>query len=568
MPLFEGDAESTRQRSWLLYRIGRLLRLANPERGITYLEDAEHVANAVEDQVLVASAMAGRGLLRCRAGDIRRGLAEMEAGIAALDAASAAPVDLDNRIATWVVDALPLNEGVPRGFGREDILASFNARRGTLAVFLAGAGHYHEVLKIGEPHIGDPAAGGHADAFCGLGEAYAALGRPDAARLAFAQAWDAYRTIGHHLGIASTLWSEVDDVLLVFETEQVGERWRLIATGDEEDNRQREAGLPRVPSARQLRTLYVEGRWTEARQIAEHASIRDHKRGRQLTDDVYGRLARTQGDDELAWNIVREGFPQGPDTEPGDTYFGDYGAPLLRLAINLSIDQVDLLAARQWFEAHDRWLAWSGAVVGQADGKLLHARYHCAAGDLHLARQHANEALAVASDPRQPLSLLAAHRFLGQLDTMSGHLAAAEDHLQQALILADACAAPYERALTLLIQAELRGKDNHASDAIALLDEVEAICQPLDAKPTLARVEALRAALTSKRVPVRYPAGLTQREVEVLQLVASGLTDAEVAERLYLSQRRITSYLTSIYTKLGVSSRTAAARFAIENHLA
>jgi predicted ATPase/DNA-binding CsgD family transcriptional regulator len=64
-----------------------------------------------------------------------------------------------------------------------------------------------------------------------------------------------------------------------------------------------------------------------------------------------------------------------------------------------------------------------------------------------------------------------------------------------------------------------------------------------------------------------YPAGLTAREVEVLRLVAAGLTDAQVAERLVMSVRTVTTHLTSIYNKLGVSSRAAATRFAVERHL-
>ncbi len=61
-----------------------------------------------------------------------------------------------------------------------------------------------------------------------------------------------------------------------------------------------------------------------------------------------------------------------------------------------------------------------------------------------------------------------------------------------------------------------------------------------------------------------YPAGLTAREVEVLRLVARGLTDAAVAKQLFLSPRTISTYLRSIYGKLAVSSRTAAARLAAE----
>jgi DNA-binding CsgD family transcriptional regulator len=64
-----------------------------------------------------------------------------------------------------------------------------------------------------------------------------------------------------------------------------------------------------------------------------------------------------------------------------------------------------------------------------------------------------------------------------------------------------------------------------------------------------------------------YPAGLTAREVEVLCLVAQGMTDAQVAEKLVISRRTVNWYLTSIYSKLGVSSRSAATRFVMEHKL-
>ncbi len=53
----------------------------------------------------------------------------------------------------------------------------------------------------------------------------------------------------------------------------------------------------------------------------------------------------------------------------------------------------------------------------------------------------------------------------------------------------------------------------------------------------------------------------------MLRLVAEGLTNAEVAERLYLSPRTVNAYLTTIYTKLGVASRGAAIRFALQHRL-
>ncbi len=68
--------------------------------------------------------------------------------------------------------------------------------------------------------------------------------------------------------------------------------------------------------------------------------------------------------------------------------------------------------------------------------------------------------------------------------------------------------------------------------------------------------------------PPTYPAGLTARQVEVLRLVAGGLTDVQVAEKLVLSPRTVHAHISSIYSKLGVTSRSAATRYAIEHHLA
>lgn len=61
--------------------------------------------------------------------------------------------------------------------------------------------------------------------------------------------------------------------------------------------------------------------------------------------------------------------------------------------------------------------------------------------------------------------------------------------------------------------------------------------------------------------------GLTAREVEVLLWVARGLTDAQVAEQLVISPRTVTSHLSSIYNKLGVTSRAAATRFAVDHQI-
>jgi DNA-binding CsgD family transcriptional regulator len=79
---------------------------------------------------------------------------------------------------------------------------------------------------------------------------------------------------------------------------------------------------------------------------------------------------------------------------------------------------------------------------------------------------------------------------------------------------------------------------------------------------------AARPSVPPAKSTTTYPDGLTAREVEVLRLIALGLTDAQVAERLVISRRTVHTHLNSIYSKLTVNSRSAATRYAIEHHLA
>jgi predicted ATPase/DNA-binding CsgD family transcriptional regulator len=64
-----------------------------------------------------------------------------------------------------------------------------------------------------------------------------------------------------------------------------------------------------------------------------------------------------------------------------------------------------------------------------------------------------------------------------------------------------------------------------------------------------------------------YPSNLTEREMEVLRLVAKGLTNSQIAHELVLSPRTVSTHLTSIFSKLEVTSRSAATRFAFEHNL-
>jgi DNA-binding CsgD family transcriptional regulator len=76
-----------------------------------------------------------------------------------------------------------------------------------------------------------------------------------------------------------------------------------------------------------------------------------------------------------------------------------------------------------------------------------------------------------------------------------------------------------------------------------------------------------QVAVPEPAAPEAYPAGLSIREAEVLRLVATGLSNAEVAEKLFISSRTVDWHLGSIYRKLGIHSRAEATRFASEHAL-
>ena len=82
-------------------------------------------------------------------------------------------------------------------------------------------------------------------------------------------------------------------------------------------------------------------------------------------------------------------------------------------------------------------------------------------------------------------------------------------------------------------------------------------------RPLVERVATLqeRAASQPAKAPA-YPDGLTQREVEVLQLIAAGKTDREIAEELFISARTVGYHVGNILNKTTSTNRTEAATYA------
>lgn len=119
--------------------------------------------------------------------------------------------------------------------------------------------------------------------------------------------------------------------------------------------------------------------------------------------------------------------------------------------------------------------------------------------------------------------------------------------------------APYQLARTRLLLARcLRGVGDEES-AMRELTEASRAFTELGALPD--------ADLAAQLAGRSAPAGLTGREVEVLRLVATGKSNPEIAAVLTLSEKTVARHLSNIFTKLSVTSRTAAAAYAFENRL-
>ncbi len=574
--LLEGDAARATKRGWLLYRLGRLLRLSDPAQGVAYLEESERVARAVGDPLLAAHALPDRGLLLCILTEMERGIAALAAGIAALEALPADHARPDPAIAEWIADALPASTAPTPTGDTPPATAPMAARRGTLASWLGHTGRFADAQAMGDAYLAQAAGPDRADAaaLSGIGDAEfavalaeVAMGRPAAARAAYQRARGALRAIDHHFLVGLTLGIELMEVVLPYYTTDITARRVLVTEATAAIARAgRALGSPADGYLVELDVLLLEGEWAEAERLTHAALGTLHPLLLQQAVQGLAVLARQRGEPEEAWRYINAGLPSGPAAEPGSHLFR-HATAAQRLAADLALDAGDLPTAAAWLAAHDTWLGWSGAVRGQAESWRLRARYHLVAGDLDRARQLGIEAMTKATAPHQPLALLTVHRLLAEIAIEAEHWEEAQSHLSESLALADACAAPFERALTLMAFADLRAAENKTLEASRLLAEVRAIGQPLAAAQLLARVDALAARLAARPSPACAGPRLSAREAEVLQLVAAGRSNPEIAEDLSISPRTVTTHLTHIFAKLGVEGRAEAAALGIRSGL-
>jgi DNA-binding CsgD family transcriptional regulator len=163
-----------------------------------------------------------------------------------------------------------------------------------------------------------------------------------------------------------------------------------------------------------------------------------------------------------------------------------------------------------------------------------------------------------------------AARYLGLLAGTLGRWDVAEAHFEAALTMNRELGARPWVALTSHDYAAMllrRGVGHDRRRARALLDEALALYDELGMHPWAAKARELLAdrRLTGIAAAQTYPNGLTEREVEVLRLIAAGRASREIAAELLLSIRTVGRHITNIYGKIGAGSKAEAATFA-SNH--
>lgn len=189
-------------------------------------------------------------------------------------------------------------------------------------------------------------------------------------------------------------------------------------------------------------------------------------------------------------------------------------------------------------------------------------------GDIASAREQYD---ALAPVPGIMVFYIGTDQVLGLLSVTLGRLDQAVAHFEDSLNFCRDAGYRPNLAWTCYDYAGALRQRNESGDrekATALMEESLAISTELGMRPLMERIAVLREAIdTQPAVPATYPDGLTQREVEVLRLLALGKNNREIAGDLVISLRTVAHHVTSILTKIGAANRTEAAAYAARQGL-
>ena len=258
-----------------------------------------------------------------------------------------------------------------------------------------------------------------------------------------------------------------------------------------------------------------------------------------------GEVHRLQGDFAVAEAAYREASRFGLEPQPG--------LALLRLAQG----NADVAAA-----AIRRALSETTPPLKRAALLPAYVEIMLAVDDVDAARTASGELEELAERQRSDVLAAMSAQARGAVALADDDPSAALVALRRAWQVWQDLEAPYEAARTRLLAGLACRALGDEDTALLELDAARGVFEHLEARPDLAKAASLGRADARGATH-----GLTERELQVLRLVAAGKSNHAIAVELVLSDHTVRRHLQNIFRKLGVSSRTGATAFAFEHDL-
>ncbi len=302
---------------------------------------------------------------------------------------------------------------------------------------------------------------------------------------------------------------------------------------------------------------FLAGRWDEALddlarafEIAERTGL---SRGATVSLTVEAMVLAQRGRLDEATRRAAEATDR----------LGAGPTPEIHVVVLLELAKARIALARgQYVRAAEHARRGAEQVFTRVPALFVLARASAAAGDRDAARTAVTDLADV--DPAAPYpSALAGWA--------GGRLRGDPDVLASAAAALAGLGIPYEAAVARVDRAEVLAGSaagpGTPAGAEAAAEAAAALCvlDRLGAKPQADRARQLLRSLGHRTLPPSAGAQdkgpLTRREEEVARLVAAGLSNAEIAGRLFISQRTVTTHLQHVYARLGLRSRAALTRY-------
>jgi ATP/maltotriose-dependent transcriptional regulator MalT len=295
--------------------------------------------------------------------------------------------------------------------------------------------------------------------------------------------------------------------------------------------------------------MQLHGAWQGALEEAQRARDRcEQAMNQPAAGQAYyqqGEIHRLRGDFGAAEAAYRDANRCGREPQPG----------LALLRLGQGDDDAAAAAIRR--------------AVGETTEPLkrsrllpAYAEIMVAVGNLEDARKASDELVEIAAGFESDMLRALSVHIRGMVDLAEGDAQSALVALRQAWRGWQELNASYEAARARVLMGLACRALGDEDSALLELEAATSVFEQLGALPELARVEPL-----SRGAAAAETHGLTPRELEVLRLVAAGRTNRQIAGELVVSEHTVARHMQNIFTKLRVSSRTAATAFAFEHDL-